>query len=963
MKRSTIFPALITFSIFFLSSCSSGMKELWSIGTADGSHAEFALAEEGTDEYMHHDFCYEDQFFVVGHSDPKVDFCYILPGTTDRWAGTSCGTHGFMGCQTDILFALSKVREDARASVILDLAEVGEDGSTVKIRVNGQSTAAKVNGASSIQLNLEASDLIEGDNIVCISVLEGSWVTFDDVRFFGEGVSIAPKRNTRHLLKVRSEDYDLNGGRGCNTAGRLCDIPRTYETPADYVDTRLGTGHSRPMIAPGPWMPFSLVKLSPDNQNSGWMAGYQPHIESIGCMSHIHEWTMAGLGMMPTNGPLQIRQGAEDDPDGGYRSRIDKQSERAPLGYYGVKLTDTDILLEATATTRCSFQRYAYPSDKDGRLMVDFRIPAEYSYEIDGVCVRQTAPDRLEGWCSQISPDSSDGVRQDYVVNFVMEFDAPVKAAGHWVEEVVCEGAAFTADEPEYAGLYVEFDSKEHPVVQVRTGISYVSVENAAQNLSAEISEPFGWSFEAVVQNQKDVWNDILGRVEIQTDDLKEKVRFYTNLYRSMCRNMFSDINGQWRDADEKVQQLPDPANDAALGCDAFWNSFWNLNQVWNLVVPEWSSRWVRSELAEYDACGYLSKGPAGMEYIPVMEGEHEIPLIVAAWQMGIRDFDSAKALQAMKKMQTIPYTTVYGGFVGNNDIEPYLKYHYVPSDLGRFSNSMEYSYDDWTVGQFAKALGDTAAYREYNERGYWWKNAINPENGYAHLRDSHGVFDPSFDPFGSYHDYTESNGWQITFFVPQDPVALFEVIGREEGVERLNWGFEQSWPVRFNAPGDDFPHYPVVQGNQQSMQMAFLFNYAGRPDLTQKWARAILDRYYGYGISNAYLGDEDQGQMSSWFVMAALGLFQTDGGCSAEPFYEIVSPLYERSVIHLGGRYGRGEEFVIEAHGASAENKYVQKALLNGRELDSFKIPASEVLSGGKLELWMTSVPKTPLI
>jgi len=941
-----------------VSACDTEMHELWSVGEADGTPEGFALADVGYENYMDYDFCYDDQFYVVGHSDLAKDFCYIIPGTEDRWAGAHYGASSYMGAQAEILFALDKVATNAVAKVVLDIAQTGEGGTVVKLRANGKAVAECHCGASTVELELSAEDLIQGDNIVCISVLDGAWVTIDDVRMTGKGVKLSPARKTARLLEVRSEDYDLNEGRGCNTRERLCDRQKKYETPADYVDTKLGTSHSRWMIAPGPWMPFSMVKLSPDNQDSEWQAGYQPNVESIACMSHIHEWTMAGLGMMPTNGPLQIRPGKETDPDSGYRSRIDKQSETAPLGYYGVKLTDTDILLEATATTRCSFMRYSYPSDKDGRLMIDFQIPSEYEYFIDNVCVRQTAPDRLEGWSSLVSPKSSDGVWQDYVVNFVMEFDAPVKAGGHWVEESISEGVEFTCGKSQYAGLYVEFDTKEHPVVQVRTGMSYVSVENAALNLSTEISTPFGWNFEAVVQNQKDVWNDILGRVEIRTDDLKEKVRFYTNMYRSMCRNMFSDVNGEWRDAAEVVHKFDDPENSAALGCDAFWNSFWNLNLVWNLVVPEWSSRWVRSQLAEYDACGYLAKGPAGMEYIPVMEGEHEIPLIVAAWQMGIRDFDAQKALEAMKKMQTCPYSKVYGGFAGNYDIAPYLKYHYVPTDLGRFSNSMEYSYDDWTVGQFAKALGDSLTYNEYNARGYWWKNAINPENGYAHMRDSHGEFAKDFDPFGSYFHYTESNGWQMTFFVPQDPVALFDLIGVDEGVKRLDWGFEQSYPARFNAPGDNFAKYPVVQGNQQSMQMAFLFNYAGRPDLTQKWSRAILDRYYGYGVNNAYLGDEDQGQMSSWFVMAALGLFQTDGGCSAEPFYEIASPLYERSVIHLGGRYGRGEDFVIEAHDASAENVYIKKAVLNGRELDSFKIPASELLAGGKLELWMSSEP-----
>ena len=509
------------------------------------------------------------------------------------------------------------------------------------------------------------------------------------------------------------------------------------------------------------------------------------------------------------------------------------------------------------------------------------------------------------------------------------------------------------------AGLYVEFDTQKQSVIQVRTGISLVSVANASENLQKEISDKFGWDFEAVVQNQKNVWNGILNRLDIRTNDRMEKVRFYTNVYRALCRNLWSDVNGEWMSPDEKVRKFTNPDH-VALGCDAFWNTFWNLNQFWNLVTPEWSSKWVNSQLALYDANGWLAKGPAGMEYIPVMVAEHEIPLMVSAYQMGIRDYDAEKAFEAMKKMQTTPATHVAGGFAGNRDLLPYLKYKYVPIELGRFSNTLEYSYDDWTVGQMAKALGKYTEYGTFNDRGYWWKNAVNPENGYAHMRDSAGNFVADFDAFqtGRNHHYVEGNSWQLSYFVPQDVPALINIMGEKAFVDRLNWGFVVSEPWRYNAPNDQYWDYPVVQGNQQSMHFAFLFNWAKKPWLTQKWSRSIIDKYYGYGVANAYLGDEDQGQMSAWFVMAALGLFQTDGGCRIDPIYEIASPLYEKVVIDLGKRYGRGETFTIEAKNVSRKNKYVQSATLNGKKLDCFFFPASELLKGGELILEMGDKP-----
>ncbi|WP_303919019.1 GH92 family glycosyl hydrolase [Draconibacterium sediminis] len=874
-----------------------------------------------------------------------------------------------------------------------------------------------------LEIPVDEGIIKEGGNSVSITILEGSWIVFDAIRMEGPKGVVLYKNKAGFVRNVEAADYEIAKGHNnfqpllvdvehlsgfpvlqvllderaiystqLDTGRYQIEVPmpavskekrsnyqilidgeevqsgeivraqQQLQTLADYVDTRIGTAHSRWMIAPGSWMPFSMVKISPDNQNSGWQAGYQPTFESIGCFSHIHEWTMAGLGMMPTNGELQIQVGDQFEPDSGYRSRIDKSNEESPLGYYKVFLTDTKIEAEVTATTRCSFQRYTFPKEQDGRVMIDLHIPAEYDYLLKEVEIKQVNATRIEGRSHQISPRPtvwSNDADQEYTVNFVIEFDQPIKKVGGWKNDKIFESKIISGKDLKDAGVYVEFDTKKSNVVQVRTGISLVSIENAAENLENEITKPFGWSYEAVVENQKNSWNSYLSRIHIETDNRLEKVRFYSNFYRSMCRNTWSDVNGEWIAPDETKQKFSNPDH-LALGCDAFWNTFWNLNQFWNLVTPEWSSKWVNSQLAMYDVNGWLAKGPAGMEYIPVMVAEHEIPQMVSAWQMGIRDFDSEKAFEAMKKMQTTPATQVAGGFAGNRDLVAYMKYKYVPSDLGRFSNTLEYSYDDWCLGQFAKALGKEDDYNIFNDRGSWWKNAFNTETGYAQLRDSKGDFEDPFDPFqtGRNHHYVEGNAWQLSYFVPQDVPELANFIGADKFVKRLNWGFKASEPLRYNAPNDQYWDYPVVQGNQQSMHFAFLFNWVGKPWLTQHWSRSIIEKYYGTGAANAYLGDEDQGQMSAWLVMASIGLFQTDGGCRVEPVYEIASPLYEKIVIDLGERYGRGQTFEITAKNASRKNKYVQSARLNGKDLNSFLFPASELLKGGKLELEMGAQP-----
>ncbi|MBR4995712.1 MAG: GH92 family glycosyl hydrolase [Alistipes sp.] len=874
-----------------------------------------------------------------------------------------------------------------------------------------------------VELELDGALFQKGHNQISITSVEGSWSILDCITLFGEDDAVLQtKHGDAYLKSVEVADYLTQGGevqpllvgvehlagapqlevmldgekiysKTLERGAYLIEVPMpsvksrrrsryqifadgellregriTREplgkvaTPADYVDTHMGSAHSRWMLAPGPWMPFSMVKLSPDNQNSGWQSGYDPSFESIGTFSHIHEWTMAGLGTMPVCGELRTKVGDESalKPHNGYRSAIDKSSEECRAGYYKVHLTDYDIWAELTATTRCSFQRYTYPKGVSGRVMIDLMIPCEYPYLLESCDIRKVGPRRVEGVSRQLIPRVwSDDADQHYTLYFVIEFDRDIASFGGWNGDALWSGDSQEAVSAADFGCWAEFDAVRHNVVQMRTAISYVDMEGARNNLRSEVVEPFDWNFDAVREANKAAWNEILSRIEITTDDKTSKSRFYTNLYRSFCRNTFSDVDGRWRDATDKIQCFAE-ADGVALGCDAFWNTFWNLNQLWNLLTPEWSSRWVRSQLAMYDANGFLAKGPAGMKYIPVMVAEHEIPLMTGAWQMGIRDFNAEKVLQAAVKMQRSEAGRVGRGFAGNRDLSAYMQYGFVPADKGRFSNSLEYAYDDWCVSQLAESLGEKTLAQEFAQRGESWRNIIDRESGFARMRYSNGEWEHNFDPFrsGANHHYVEGNAWQLTFFVPQDVPSLIDAIGRERMLERLSWGFEQSEKYRYNAPGDQYWDFPVVQGNQQSMHFAFLFNWAQKPYLTQKWSRSILERYYGSGVSNAWLGDEDQGQMSAWMVMASIGLFQTDGGCSVNPSYEIASPLFEQVVIDLGNRYGRGEKLVIKANNASLNNMYIQSAKWNGKPLNSFQIPAQELLRGGLLELNMASTP-----
>ncbi|XCF05922.1 GH92 family glycosyl hydrolase [Tamlana crocina] len=1053
--------------VLFLGCCTflnAQQSIIWQIGKSDNSSSEFALANSEYTKFLEHDFGWEDRFYLIGFSNQKTDFPFVLPGATDYWGGTS-GLAGIRPHEINILFGVNKKPEKGVWKLVVDVLDCNpETPPLFKVNINGKPWQFKLDKGQNTEalkgsnkgtkeqiLSIPVpNELIKlGGNKVQLTTLEGSWLVFDQVRLEGpERVELVKPKNA-FLRNVEAANYELEvnsnrvqpllidvqhlsgtpllqvkldnqtifketieHGRNIYEApmpavslskvsyysvllngkiiqqGTIKRTPQPLNTFADYVDTKIGTGHSRWMIAPGPWMPFSMVKISPDNQSTGWQAGYQPSYESVSTFSHIHEWTMAGLGTFPTNGPLITKIGSPDNPDSGYRSRIDKSTEQAPLGYYSVFLSDYNIKAELTATTRASFQRYTYPKNKlNSRILVDLQIPSEYKYNIEEAYFKKVNDYKIVGYSKQISPSvwgeghyrkhyiengdepkEWDAIAQEYTVHFVMEFDSPIKDFGIWVDgdkegkddATIINTQELKVNNPEDIVAFVEFNTDKNQVVQSRTALSYVSIHNAELNLNEEITKPFGWDFNSVRAHQKNTWNNLLNRVVITSNNRLEKTRFYSNMYRALVsRNIFSDVDGSWMDAEEQVQKIKDP-NGVALGCDAFWNTFWNLNQFWNLVTPEWSSKWVNSQLAMYDANGWLAKGPAGMEYIPVMVAEHEIPLIVGAYQMGVGNIDAEKAFEAVYKMQTTKGQKVGNGYAGNRDLEPYLKYSYVPYNKGRFSNTLEYSFDDFAVSQLAKSLGKEKAYNEFINRGYWWKNAINPNTGYAHLRHSNGEWFPDFDPIktaGNFQ-FVEGNAWQLTFFVPQDIPALAAIVGEEELAKRLDDGFNTSSPWRYNAPNELYWDFPVTQGNQQSMHFSFLFNWVKKPWLTQKWSRDIINRYYGFGVSNAYLGDEDQGQMSAWFIMASLGLFQTDGGVRVDPIYEIGSPIFKKTEIHLDAYNGRGESFVIEAKNASFNNKYVQKATLNGRALNNFWFPASELLKGGKLELEMGDKP-----
>jgi len=754
--------------------------------------------------------------------------------------------------------------------------------------------------------------------------------------------------------------------------------PQPLHAYVDYVDLLMGTGNSRWMFKPGPALPLSMVHIAPDNQDQAWKAGYEYTVDNIMGFSHFTDWTICGLLMMPTGGPLLVNPGTEDRPDDGYRARIDKKTEKAAVGKYSVFMTDTRIGAEITATRRASMQRYTFPKMDSARILVDLFTPNEYPHNLVDARVTKRSDTEIEGYATYYNAFTGYSLEQRYTIYFVMQLSKPFTSMGGWVNKEVPQVKGYI---PEWnmthtfqtapvifsntdtihgsgdAGIFLNYKTTDGEVIQVRTGVSLVDVAGARNNLQQEISNAYGWNFDGIVRNQDKVWNEYLGRVEIETDDYLQKRKFYTNLYRALsAKSIWSDADGRFTDENEQPRRLKDPADCIVSG--EYWNTFWNNQQLFNLVAPEISSRWARSAIALYKNSGWFNTDPAGIEHTGVMVAMHVASQIQGAWQSGIHDFDLAAAYEGLKKMLTTPPQKYGGGgTVGVEDLVPYQQYGYIPQGMGAVSNTLEYGFDDYCLSQMAATLGKKEDHAFFLERSKSWRHLLDTATRFIRPRTKDGKWVTPFDPYHT-PGFVEGNAFNYTWFVPQDPAALVAAIGKQTFIARLDSAMTRSSAANFNALGDDFAAYPINHGNQPSMQVAYLFNWAGAPWLTQQWIRAIQEQYYGTTPYDAYPGDEDLGQMSSWFVMSAIGLFQMDGGCALQPVYEIGSPRYPRIVVHLDGKYNRGKQLVIEAAGASKENKYIQAASFNGRPLNGFRLQQQDVLKGGRLELKMGPAP-----
>lgn len=757
------------------------------------------------------------------------------------------------------------------------------------------------------------------------------------------------------------------------------------EPLTDYVDPRIGTAHSRWFFFTPAAVPFGMAKLAPTTDGhlgnpNGWEAvGYDSRHTSIEGFANFHEFQVGGVVVAPTVGELQTVPGPLDNPDAGYRSRFDKKDEVARPGYYSVLLKDYGVKAELTATERVGFHRYTFPATEEANLIFNIGTRMGESGPVRDASVTYTDDGRIEGWVVT-EPAYVDIYQKGATVTmyFSAVLDAEPAAWGAFSGEQTFAGERSRTGVG--AGLYLRFDTRERQQVGLKIGLSYTSVENARLNLEKEAARK---DFDRVRREANDTWEEALGRLRVEGGLHDDRVKFYTGLFHALLgRGLASDVNGAYPANDGTVGQI---ALDGAgkpehhyYNTDAIWGAYWNLTQLWSIAYPEYYADWVASQLLVYKDAGWLGDGIACSKYVSGVGTNFTGLAIAAAYNCGIRNFDVALGYQAARKNELGSEGRPAGA--GKLDVGKFVSQGYSPylPELGMqttpdgsgfaASHTLEYSFSAYAVAQMARQLGHEADYEQLKKLSGGWELLFDPETKYIRPRDRSGEFIADFDPYAAWAGFQEGNAVQYTYYVPHDIDRLVEMVGREEFNNRLDSTFLISRESVFGG-GKTINAFAGVHAyynhcNQPNLHISALFNFSGKPWLSQKWMRTICNEFYGteeihgYG----YGQDEDQGQLGAWYVMASMGLFDAKGLTAPDPTFQIGSPLFDKVTIRLNPDYYTGKEFVIETTGNTPENYYIGSLELDGKPLQSVQLPFAEVVGGGTLRVNLAAEPNTQL-
>ena len=705
--------------------------------------------------------------------------------------------------------------------------------------------------------------------------------------------------------------------------------------PISYVDPLIGTGgHGHTFL--GASVPFGAIQPGPNNIYKGWdwSSGYHISDPIIKGFSHLH---LSGTGctdlgdvlLMPYTGEVKTRQGSDNDPDSGYVSRYNKETQTARPNYYAVTLADYNVKVELSATERVAIHRYTFPG-KQGHIILDLE---------NGNCDRATDTRIVKIDNNTIGGYRfSSGWAYDQRLYFVITTDQPFDNLTLYHRDDKLAESKGTS--PSMKAV-ISYDKLSKPVM-LKVGISPVSIENARNNIAVEMP---GWDFEQVVEQNAAKWNKELGTIKAESKSEDVMRIFYTALYHSMIAPvLFNDSNGQYRGTDRIVYDNPGFDNYSIF---SLWDTYRAEHPLLTIIQPQRVNDMVQSMLAIHKQQGILPVWHLMGNETWTMVGYHAVPVIVDAYMKGFDGFDPIEAFEALK-------STAMNDRAGVKYIK---EIGYIPSEKEGESvaKAMEYAIDDACIALMAKKLGNNKEYEYFAKRARAYERYFDKETTFMRGVMSDGTWREPFDPIASQHradDYCEGNAWQYNWLVPQDPEGLINLFGSEEAfITKLDTLFTMSSKLGHGASSDisgligQYAH-----GNEPSHHITYLYAYAGEQWKTAKYVRQIMKDLYRAN-TDGLCGNEDCGQMSAWYILSAMGFYPVH---PAGGIYVLGSPALDKAVIKVSGN----NPFTIEANNNSDSNIYINSIRYNGKPYKKSYITHDMIVSGGLLEIEMGSQP-----
>jgi len=704
-----------------------------------------------------------------------------------------------------------------------------------------------------------------------------------------------------------------------------------YQKKTELVNPFIGTGgHGH--TYPGATLPFGMVQLSPDTRLSTWdgCSGYHYSDSSIIGFSHTH---LSGTGIldygdiliMPIVGDVMLDPGTPDKPDSGYRSRFSHKNEKARPGYYKVFLDDYKVGVELTATYRVGFHKYVFPNSKKSHILLDLK----HRDKVLESMLKVVSDTEVVGY--RISRSWADS----QFVFFAAVFSKPIKNYTIFIDNKAIDG---NSAEGTNIKLVIDYKTKKNEPVYVKVAISPVSIEGARLNLANELP---GWDFNGTVKKADDIWEKELNKIEVFGKDKNDLINFYTALYHALIvPNIYTDVDGSYRGMDFQIHK--------AIGFDYYtvfslWDTFRATHPLYTIIDRKRTVDFIKTFLIHYKQGGKLPVWELSSNESNVMIGYHSIPVIADAYMKGIRDFDIFTAFEAMK----------HSANLDEFGLKYYKKYGYIPSSKegAGVSKTLEYAYDDWCIAEIAKTIGKEEDYKTFIKRAQYYKNLFDSETGFFRPKFN-GRFKEPFDPKEVSFSYTEANAWQYNFFVPHDVSGHIKLYG---SVEKYEKKLDQLFSESSDLKGIDQPDISgligqYAHGNEPSHHIIYLYNYVGSPWKTAERARFVMKNFYK-NSPDGLIGNEDCGQMSSWFVLSSMGFYPV---CPGKTTYEVGSPLFDSVFIHLEN----GKTCKLIYHNNNDNNIYVDKMKIDGKDYLKSYIDHFDLIDGKRIEFFMSNNP-----